>query len=122
MRRAAGLAFLLCALLVSSAAVAQQPNQRVVRQLKFEGNRAIPDEVLAAAIVTTSSSWFARAFFFRSLGLGAKRYFDEEEFRRDVVRLSVLYKRSGYPDAVIDTLVRRTRTSPSRSTRATQSG
>jgi outer membrane protein assembly complex protein YaeT len=108
MRRAAGLVFLFFALLASSAAVAQQPGQRVVRQLKFEGNRAISSDVLAAAIATTNSSWFARAFFFRWLGLGAKRYFNEEEFRRDVVRLSVLYKRSGYPDAVIDTLVRRT--------------
>jgi outer membrane protein assembly complex protein YaeT len=42
------------------------------------------------------------------VGLGAKRYFDEQEFRRDVVRLSVLYRRSGFPDAVIDTLVKRT--------------
>jgi outer membrane protein assembly complex protein YaeT len=86
----------------------QQQTQRVVRQLDFEGSRAISDEVLAAAISTTNSSWFARAFFFRSLGLGAKRFFDEEEFRRDVVRLSVLYKRSGYPDAQVDTLVQRT--------------
>src|SRR4051812_37379119 len=107
MRRLAGLALLFLALLSSSKAEAQQPGQRVVRQLSFEGNRAIADEVLAAAIVTTNSSWFARAFFFRWLGLGAKRYFDEEEFRRDVVRLGVLYKRSGYPDAVIDTVVRR---------------
>jgi outer membrane protein insertion porin family len=94
----------------ASAAAQQQvqPQQRVVRQLRFVGNQAISDEILAAAIVTTNSSWFARAFFFSSLGLGAKRYFDEEEFRRDVVRLTVLYKRSGYPDAVVDTLVRRT--------------
>jgi outer membrane protein assembly factor BamA len=68
----------------------------VVRQLKFEGNEAIPSDILASAIVTTNSSWFARAFFFRSLGfLGAKRYFDEQEFRRDVLRLVVLYRRSG---------------------------
>ena len=87
---------------------AQQEDQRVVRQLNFEGNRAISDEVLAAAIATTNSSWFATTFFFRWLGLGAKRFFDEEEFRRDVVRLGVLYKRSGYPDAVIDTVVQRT--------------
>jgi outer membrane protein assembly factor BamA len=96
---------------LSLPATAQQPgrpDQRVVRQLSFNGNQAIRDEVLAAAIATTNSSWFARAFFFRWLGLGAKRFFDEEEFRRDVVRLDVLYKRSGYPDAVIDTLVQRT--------------
>ena len=104
--RAARLLSLLCALGLGSA-LAQQ-NQLVVRQLKFEGNRAIPDEILVNAISTTNSSWFARAFLFRSLGLGAKRYFDEQEFRRDVVRMEVLYRRSGYPDAVIDTLVRRT--------------
>jgi outer membrane protein insertion porin family len=101
------IAGLLAVLLLAPPLLAQQENEPVVRQLNFEGNNAIRDEVLAAAIVTTNSSWFARAFFFRSLGLGAKRFFDEEEFRRDVVRLSVLYKRSGYPDAVIDTLVRR---------------
>jgi outer membrane protein insertion porin family len=90
---------------VAPVATAQQPG-RVVRQLSFEGNHAIPDETLAAAIATTNSSWFASSFL-RFLGLGAKRYFDEQEFRRDVVRLSVLYRRSGYPDAGIDTLVRR---------------
>ena len=70
----------------------------MVRSLKFEGNRAIPDAALAAAISTTASSWFARAAIIRSLGLGEKRYFNELEFRRDVLRLEVLYKRSGYPD------------------------
>jgi outer membrane protein assembly complex protein YaeT len=104
--RAARLLAVLCALGLGSAAA--QQNQLVIRQLQFEGNRAIPDEILVNAISTTNSSWFARAFLFRSLGLGAKRYFDEQEFRRDVVRLEVLYRRSGYPDAVIDTLVRRT--------------
>jgi outer membrane protein assembly complex protein YaeT len=100
--------WVLCALLLGapSTMTAQQP-QRVVRQLSFEGNHTLSDETLAAAIVTTNSSWFARGFL-RFLGLGAKRYFDEQEFRRDVVRLTVLYRRSGYPDAVLDTLVNRT--------------
>jgi outer membrane protein assembly factor BamA len=79
----------------------------IVRQLAFEGNKAIPDEVLASAIATTNSSWFARAFLFRWLGLGEKRFFDEQEFRRDVVRLEVLYRRSGYPRATVDTTVAR---------------
>ena len=108
MPRLALIACLVVAMALASPSAAQQQPQRVVRQLNFEGNQAISDEILATAIVTTNSSWFARAFFFRWLGLGAKRFFDEEEFRRDVVRLSVLYKRSGYPDAVIDTLARRT--------------
>jgi outer membrane protein insertion porin family len=87
---------------------AQEPEQDlVVRSLKFEGNSAIPDAALAAAISTTASSWFARASIIRSLGLGEKRYFNELEFRRDVLRLEVLYKRSGYPDVAVDTLVRR---------------
>src|SRR3954453_11082738 len=99
--------WLLCylAIVAAPAATAQQA-ARVVRQLSFEGNHAIPDKTLAAAIATTNSSWLASSFF-RFFGLGAKRYFDEQEFRRDVVRLSVLYRRSGYPDAVIDTLVHR---------------
>ncbi len=90
----------------ASPARAQEP-QRVVRQLSFEGNRALGDEVLGTAISTTNSSWFARAFLVRSLGLGEKRTFDEQEFKRDVVRLVVLYRRSGYPHVQIDTLVRR---------------
>jgi len=98
----------LITVLVSAAPLFAQERQLVVRQLEFRGNRAIPDELLASAISTTNSSWFARTFLFRWLGLGAKRYFDPQEFRRDVVRIGVLYKRSGYYDAVIDTLVRRT--------------
>jgi outer membrane protein assembly complex protein YaeT len=80
----------------------------VVRQLKFEGNQAISDEALASAIGTTASSWFATSSLVRWIGLGAKRYFDELEFRRDVLRLEVLYKRTGYPDVQVDTIVRRT--------------
>ena len=93
---------------VTPDAGAQEQAARVVRQLSFEGNSAVRDEVLASAIATTNSSWFARSFFVRWLGLGEKRYFNEQEFRRDVVRLEVLYRRSGYPHVAIDTAVRRT--------------
>jgi outer membrane protein assembly factor BamA len=89
-----GAVAVACALLLLLGApvrpaAAQEP-ERVVRQLDFEGNGAIPDEVLASAIATTNSSWFARAFLLRNFGLGEKRFFDEQEFRRDVVRLEVL--------------------------------
>jgi outer membrane protein assembly factor BamA len=96
------------ALALVAAPLPAQEVPRVVRQLSFEGNTAITDELLASAISTTNSSWFARTFLFRWLGLGEKRYFDEQEFRRDVVRLDVLYRRSGYPSVQIDTVVRRT--------------
>jgi len=79
----------------------------VVRGLSFEGNHAIDDYSLSTAIGTSNSSWFARAFPIRLLGLGEKRLFSELEFRRDVVRLLLLYRQSGYMNAVVDTLVRR---------------
>ena len=107
MSGAARVMCLMLALSLASPLLAQEP-QRVVRELEFNRNAAIRDEVLRSAIATTNSSWFARQWPFRWLGLGAKRYFDEQEFRRDVVRLGVLYRRSGYADAGIDTLVRRT--------------
>jgi outer membrane protein insertion porin family len=97
--------------LIGLAAPRPAPAQaplRVVRQLKFEGNASIDKATLAAAIGTTKSTWFATSPLVRWLGLGAKRYFDETEFRRDVLRLEVLYKRSGFPDVVVDTVVRRT--------------
>ncbi len=104
-----GRAAVALALLLAAAGPAgAQESPRVVRQLDFEGNKAISDEVLASAIATTNSSWFARSFLFRWLGLGEKRTFDEQEFKRDVVRLGVLYRRSGYPHAQTDTMVRRT--------------
>ena len=89
-------------------AAQEEPQDLVVRALDFQGNEAIPDQVLATAISTTNSSCFGCAFGLRFLGLGEKRYFDEQEFRRDVVRLEVLYRRSGYPQVTIDTLLRRT--------------
>src|SRR5437867_7787141 len=96
---------------VSAAAplplAAQQEQQRVVRGLSFEGNHALDDYTLGTAIATSNSSWFARAFLIRSFGLGEKRYFNEVEFRRDVIRLMLLYRQSGYMNAVVDTLVRR---------------
>ena len=78
-----------------------------MRGLRFEGNHALDDYTLSTAIATSNSSYLARAWLFRGLGLGEKRLFDELEFRRDVVRLLLLYRQSGYMNAVVDTLVRR---------------
>ncbi|HKW41759.1 MAG TPA: BamA/TamA family outer membrane protein [Gemmatimonadales bacterium] len=86
---------------------AQQEAQRVVRGLSFEGNHAIDDYTLSTAIATTSSGAFASRWWLRWMGLGEKRYFNELEFRRDVLRLLLLYRQGGYMNAVVDTLVRR---------------
>lgn len=79
-----------------------------MRKLDFAGNRALDNYTLASAIATTKSSGWASNPLVRWLGLGEKRFFDELEFRRDVVRLILLYRQSGYMNAVVDTLVRRT--------------
>ncbi len=91
----------------AGSALSQQTGL-VVRKLDFEGNRAISSDVLAASISTTASSFFASWGGVRWIGLGEKRYLDETELQRDVLRLQVLYRRSGFLEAQIDTLARRT--------------
>ena len=80
----------------------------MVRGLSFEGNRAYDNVTLESVIATTKSGWWARFSLVRWIGLGEKRYFSEIEFRRDVVRLILFYRQSGYMNAVVDTLVHRT--------------
>lgn len=100
----AGAGVLACA----DPVAAQEGAPLVVRQLAFEGNRALTDLTLASSIGTTASSWFARSGLVRWIGLGQKRTLSEVEFERDVLRLQVLYRRSGFLEARVDTLVRRT--------------
>ena len=80
----------------------------MVRGLNFVGNRSIDGYTLSTVIATSKSSFFATAWWIRWVGLGAKRYFDELEFRRDVVRLILYYRQSGFLRVVVDTSVRRT--------------
>lgn len=97
----------LCFLLVGAFELPAQSEPLVVRGLNFKGNRALDDLTLAAAIGTTNSSAFARKWFLRWLSFGERRFFNEREFRRDVLRLAVLYRASGFPDVVVDTVVSR---------------
>ncbi len=105
----------LCAALLCLGAAqplaAQLQPPLVIRALKFQGNKSIDAEILASSIRTTNSAAFARLPLIRSLGLGERRYFDERDFKSDVLRLGILYKRSGFPDVVIDTVVERSRES-----------
>jgi outer membrane protein insertion porin family/translocation and assembly module TamA len=98
----------LLALACLTVPVAAQEGALVVRGLSFEGNHAIDDYSLSIAIGTTNSSWFARNGLVRWLGLGEKRYFDPVEFRRDVLRLTLFYRQSGFMEVKVDTVVQRT--------------
>jgi outer membrane protein assembly complex protein YaeT len=102
------LAALAAPSVLTPAPASAQEQERIVRDLAFTGNRAVDDYTLSNAISTTNSSWAARYWWIRWVGLGEKRTFDELEFRRDVVRLILLYRQSGYMNAVVDTVVRRT--------------
>jgi outer membrane protein assembly factor BamA len=80
----------------------------VVRQLAFDGNKAVDDVTLASAISTTNSSWFARSSLISWIGLGEKRRLNERDLRRDVERIRLLYRISGFLEVKVDTLIRRT--------------
>lgn len=89
--------------------VVAQDGERAVRKLSFEGNKAIDDATLAASIATSNSSWFARNPAVKWVGIGSLKYVNERELQRDVLRIEVLYRRSGFPSATVDTIIRRTR-------------
>ncbi len=89
-------------------AAGQEP--LVVRELSFRGNRSIDDLTLANAIETTTSSAFATLPLVRSLGLGSKRYLVDRTLERDVERIRLFYRISGFLEVAVDTTVRRTDT------------
>jgi outer membrane protein assembly complex protein YaeT len=89
------------------AAQAGQPSERTVTSVRFRGNHAIDALTLGAAIATSASSWTYRVPLLKHLGLGQRRLFDELEFRRDVVRLQILYRLHGFFEARVDTSVQR---------------
>ncbi|MGV3710981.1 MAG: BamA/OMP85 family outer membrane protein [Gemmatimonas sp.] len=71
-----------------------------MRALRFQGNHEFDAATLSASIATTPTS-------FAGLPLvGTKRCLDPVEFARDVQRLEVLYRRRGYPEVDVDTVVR----------------
>jgi outer membrane protein assembly complex protein YaeT len=101
-----GLAF--AGFLAPTRAAAQFQDPLIVRQLTFEGNTALDAETMQSFIATTKSSFFATWIGVRWMGLGAKRRFSQRDFEADVERLKLLYKKSGYMQVEVDTLVRRT--------------
>ena len=108
MRLPRGALLAVVATLMAVAPLRAQDAPLIVRGLRFKGNHALDATQLSTAIATTNSSWFARAGMVRWMGLGEKRPFDQVEFERDVLRVTLLYKKSGYMSVVVDTLVKRT--------------
>lgn len=113
MIRAAEAALVFAAL--SAGPLASQelqatPPERTVTGLHFRGNRALDNYTLASAIATSASSWHYGWPVLRLLPIGTQRRLDELEFRRDVLRLQLLYRQRGYYEARIDTVVHRTAT------------
>lgn len=108
-RRCAGwlvpIVALLLAALVPARGVAQdlacRPGDREVRSLDFRGNRAFPDGELSQIVATTTSSLARRTVRV----FGEKRCLDRTELARDLVRLKLYYRKRGYRQAQVDTLV-----------------
>ncbi len=103
-----GAVLAVVATLLAVTPLRAQEEPLIVRGLSFKGNRALDAYQLSAAISTTNSSWFARSGLVRWIGLGEKRPFDQVEFDRDVLRITLLYRKSGYMNVAVDTVVRRT--------------
>lgn len=106
----------LAALWLSGSARAQnKPAERQVpevKQLRIRGTHAVPQNELKQSLATQASG--CRSLLLRPLCLVTKshfvyerRYLDNAEFERDVLRVLVFYFRRGYRDASVDTVVDR---------------
>lgn len=78
-----------------------EPGEREVRALEFKGSHLFRASDLALRIVTSPSEFLRRSIRI----LGTKRCLDSDEMRLDVGRLRVFYRRHGYFNTKVDTLV-----------------
>jgi outer membrane protein assembly factor BamA len=93
------LCLLILALFVSAESLRAQ--DREVRKIAFEGARNFDNELLRAAIVSSSSTC---TFFV----VCSEAFFDQAALRGDLVRLRLFYFQRGYREAVVglDTVAR----------------
>jgi len=78
-----------------------QPNEREVRSLRFEGNQTFETDQLSAIAITTPSS-FARRYF---RVFGTKRCYPSDGLTQDVTNLKAFYQINGFYDTRVDTVV-----------------
>lgn len=76
-------------------------DDREVRSLSFQGNRAFTSRDLALRVATTPSGFWRRTVRL----FGARHCLDSGELRLDVGRLRAFYRRHGYYAAAVDTAV-----------------
>lgn len=77
------------------------PGDVEVRRLEFHGNETFDSDELASGLVVTPSSWLRR-----TLGvIGTRRCIDRAELRLDVARLALYYRKRGFYQAAVDTVV-----------------
>lgn len=99
-----------------------------VVELKFTGVRQVSKQELRGALGTRQSGCKALIYQFlcapglRWRAIYERTLLDEDEFKRDVVRLLVFYFRRGYRDATVDTSVLKMRDNKVRITMAVHEG
>jgi len=109
---AALLAFFLPATVRAQDVECDQPNEREVRSLRFEGNRTFDEGQLSAIVITTPSSFARRHFRI----FGTKRCFPSDGLAEDVSNLKAFYEINGFYDTRVDTVVTPASGSPVRVT------
>lgn len=70
--------------------------------MRFAGNKSIDLLTLETSIATSTSSWTYKTF-----RIGGRRRWDELEFRRDLIRVQLLYRQHGFYETTVDTTVDR---------------
>lgn len=118
-RALAALASLAALLVAAPALRAQtfrddrgQTERREVREVRVQGTDALDRDDVEEALATKASGCLSLLFrpfclFTKSPAVYQRRYFEQAEFERDVVRLLVFYYKRGYRDAKVDTSVTR---------------
>src|SRR5678815_2964298 len=87
---AALIAFFVPASVRAQDVDCDQPNEREVRSLRFEGNQTFDTDQLSAIVITTPSS-FARRYF---RVFGTKRCYPSDGLTQDVTNLKAFYQLS----------------------------
>ena len=105
-------AVLACAPSILFAQRNDQREQPEVRDLRLNGVHQVNPRDLLRSIATSESRcksllWVPFCYISHSSTIWDRKRFDEDEFRRDVLRILVFYWKRGYRDAQVDTAVTR---------------